>query len=183
MLVVEEKRKSNVVEYVILMYQIEDLIRAYNFSITEIKQKLIIPQTPSESLIPSVELWYKTIIDEMMSQKIERKGHLSRIQEVIMELIYVHNTLLNMLKDPKYIELVERATSTIEEFRKKSDLGEIHPVEVALQAMYMKLLLRLQRKEISAETEDAFDSMRILLAYLSKSYKDLYEGKLGSSDQ
>jgi hypothetical protein len=40
----------------------------------------------------------------------------------------------------------------------------------------MKLLMRLQKKEISAETEEAFDAMRILLAYLSRSYHQMKNG-------
>jgi hypothetical protein len=42
----------------------------------------------------------------------------------------------------------------------------------------MKLLLRLQKKEISAETEEAFDSMRIMLAYLSRGYHKMKSGDL-----
>jgi len=45
-------------------------------------------------------------------------------------------------------------------------------------AMYMKLLLRLQKKEISAETEEAFDAMRIQLAYLSQAYHKMKRGDL-----
>jgi hypothetical protein len=40
----------------------------------------------------------------------------------------------------------------------------------------MKLLLKLQKKEISPESEEAFDSMRMLLAYLSKSYHKMKSG-------
>ena len=38
--------------------------------------------------------------------------------------------------------------------------------------------MKLQKKEISPNTEDAFDSMRILLAYLSKSYHKMKNGDL-----
>jgi hypothetical protein len=40
----------------------------------------------------------------------------------------------------------------------------------------MKLLLRLQKKEISQETEASFDTMRVLLAYLSQAYHKMRSG-------
>ena len=44
--------------------------------------------------------------------------------------------------------------------------------------MYMKLLLRLKKQEISAETEEAFDAMRVLLAYIARTYKQMKSGEL-----
>ena len=51
-------------------------------------------------------------------------------------------------------------------------------IEIAFHALYMKLLLKVQKKDISPESENAFDSMRILLAYLSKSYHKMKNGEL-----
>ena len=66
----------------------------------------------------------------------------------------------------------------INDFKQKSNLKDKNDIEIAFHAMYMKLLLRLQKKEISAETEDAFDSMRIMLAYLSRGYHKMKSGDL-----
>jgi hypothetical protein len=38
--------------------------------------------------------------------------------------------------------------------------------------------LRLKGKEISAETEEAFDAMRIVLAYISRAYNQMQKGEL-----
>ena len=54
----------------------------------------------------------------------------------------------------------------------------MHPVDVCFHALYMKLLMRLQKQEISAETEHAFDSMRILVAYLAKAYHNMKAGDM-----
>jgi hypothetical protein len=42
----------------------------------------------------------------------------------------------------------------------------------------MKLLMRLKKQEISSETEEAFDTMRIQLAYLVKAYHQMKNGTL-----
>jgi hypothetical protein len=74
--------------------------------------------------------------------------------------------------------LLEQATPSIEEFKSKSNLKDKNNVELILHAMYMKLLMRLKKQEISSETEEAFDAMRILLAYLVKSYHEMKNGTL-----
>jgi len=40
----------------------------------------------------------------------------------------------------------------------------------------MKLQLKVRKQDISPETEDAFDKMRIQLAYLSREYKRMKSG-------
>jgi len=111
----------------------------------------------------------------MKNQKIEKIGHLVSTQEILIELSYLHNTMVSM-ENIKYSGVYSHATNYIDEFKAKSNLKDKNHIEIAFHAMYMKLLLKLQKKEISAETEDAFDSMRIMLAYLSKSYHKMKSG-------
>jgi hypothetical protein len=60
----------------------------------------------------------------------------------------------------------------------KSNLKDKNHLETAFHGLYMKLLLKLQKKDISSETEEAFDSMRILVAYLSRAYHKMKNGDL-----
>jgi|SRR5690554_3460332 len=174
----EEKLQSNIAEYVIYMYQIEDMIRAYNFDIDKIREHIIKPQVKSESFEKEMVNWYQDLISEMKSRGLEKKGHLHRIGEVLTEIIYLHNTLKDVVEDKKYLGLLEAAEENVKAFRKKSDLDTVHLVEVCFQALYMKLLLRLQNKEIGAESEAAFDTMRIVLAYLTQAYHQMKEGNM-----
>lgn len=45
----------------------------------------------------------------------------------------------------------------------------------------MKLLIRFNKQEISSETEKAFDTLRIQLAYLVKAYHQIKNGTLSYS--
>ena len=83
-----------------------------------------------------------------------------------------------MPDDTKYKEVYDAANKYLEEFKLKSDLKDKNHIEIAFHAMYMKLLLKLQKKEISPETEEAFDGMRMMLAYLSRSYRRMKAGDL-----
>ena len=178
MFVAQQKLNENIAEYILYMYQIEDVIRAYNFEIDRIMDEYVSAQLPDQSFLMQYRTWYAQLIAQMQSQKIEKSGHLYLIQEVLIELSYLHNTLLNMSDDIRYKELYQVAVEHIEEFKQKSNLKDKNHIEIIFHALYMKLLLRLQKKEISAETEEAFDAMRILAAYLSRAYHQMKSGTL-----
>lgn len=178
MLIARQKEQENIAEYVLYMYQVEDVIRAYKFDLDAIIENYVRPQLPDESFIGQYRQWYSSLILQMEDQKIQKVGHLMSLNEIIVELSYLHNTLLNLTNDKKYKDLVERANVYLEEFKEKSNLKEKNNVEILFHAMYMKLLLRLQKKEISAETEEAFDAMRIMLAYLAQAYHKMKSGNL-----
>ncbi len=174
----EQKRKENIAEYILYMYQIEDVIRTYNLDADTIMEVYVRPQIDDDKLLPQYRSWYVKLINEMKSQRKEKSGHLASTQEVMVELSYLHNTMITMTQDPKYIALTDAASKYLDEFRDKSNLKEVNTVELAFHAMYMKLLLRLQKKEISAETEEAFEAMRGMLAYLSHAYHKMKAGEL-----
>lgn len=160
------------------MYQLEDVIRAFGFNLDLLMEKYVLPQLPDKSFETQVRKWYEDLIRDMKREGIEQQGHLMLLREVLVELSYLHNTLIATVKDPKYKTLTDSAGPYIEEFASKSNLHEKNQIEIALHAMYTKLLLRLQKKEISSETEAAFDSMRIMLAYLSRAYHKMKSGDL-----
>ena len=176
--IAQQKLQENIAEYILYMYQIEDVIRAYQLDVDLIIENYVRPQLADESFVGQYKQWYLDLISQMKSQKIEKSGHLLSLKEVMVELSYLHNTLLNMTKDQKYIDVFDRANKFIEEFKAKSNLKDKNQIEVAFHAMYMKLLLRLQKKEISPESEEAFDAMRMMLAYLSRGYHKMKSGDL-----
>jgi hypothetical protein len=175
MQVAQKKLNENIAEYVLYMYQIEDIIRAYQFDVDIILKNYVKPQLPDVSFINQYREWYKGLVTQMKNQKIEKNGHLVSTQEILIELSYLHNTMVSM-ENVKYSSLYSHAMNYIDEFKAKSNLKDKNHIEIAFHAMYMKLLLKIQKKEISPETEDAFDSMRIMLAYLSKSYHKMKSG-------
>lgn len=178
MFIAQQKLQENIAEYILYMYQIEDVIRSFNFDLDRIMNEYVSAQLPDTSFHGEYRKWYQTLIMQMQSQKIEKTGHLYLIQEVLIELSYLHNTLLNMANDVRYKELYDAAIPHIEAFKEKSNLKDKNHIEIVFHALYMKLLLRLQKKEISAETEESFDSMRILAAYLSRAYHQMKNGTL-----
>ena len=178
MLIAQQKYRENIAEYILYMYQTEDLIRSFDFNLDAIIENYVRPQLPDASFLSQHKKWYSDLISQMKIQRIEKQGHLHEIKDILVEISYLHNTLLNLSEDHKYKALYEAANPYIEEFKERSNLKDKNQIEVVFHAMYMKLLLRLRKTEISAETEEALDSMRILLAYLAKSYHQMKNGEL-----
>jgi hypothetical protein len=113
----------------------------------------------------------------MQKQGIEKEGHLDSLNEIIIELIYLHNTLITVVNDEKYTALVTAAEEDIVAFKEKSNFMKRHEIEVLLHAMNMKLQLKVRKQEISPETELAMDKMRVQLAYLSREYGRMKSGE------
>ena len=176
MLVSQKKQEENIAEYVLYLFQIEDIVRSLNFDIDQIMKTVVRPNLPDGSFEAQYRDWYEDIIKEMKRSSLEKKGHLDRVMEVLKELVFLHNTLLSMKEDNKYKQLCNNSNASIEEFRVKASMKGQHDVEILVHAMHMKLQFRLRKKEISQETEDALDTMRIQLAFLVREYHKMKSG-------
>ncbi len=175
MLIAHKKLKENIAEYILYMWRVEDVVRALKFDINQIKNAVILNQTKDKSIIDEITKWYEDIINNMKIQGIEEKGHLNETQEKIQELNFLHFTLLQSLKDKDYMTHHESIQETLGQFKEKSKMQTSSDVEICLHALNMKLLLKLQKKEISLETEEAFKGFAKLLALLSAKYKSQFE--------
>lgn len=158
------------------MYQITDIIRANRLDLEKI-QATIIAETADDQNFDAYSDWYKDLINKMKIQKIEEKGILSELSEIQMELFYLHNTLLTVLKDKTYEEYFKKAEDSIQEFQKKSNVPNLNIIDTCFNAVYFNLLMNLKGMEISPATKEAFDSIKKVIAYLSKEYKDMRESK------
>jgi len=108
----------------------------------------------------------------------EKAGHLRELDEQFIEINYLHGSLIGLLGDERYKGIYQTAMPLIEDFKKMSNSDNITDIEVCFNGLYAKLMLRLQNKTISPETEEAFNAFAQVLGYLSLKYKDMKEGKL-----
>lgn len=178
MIIAQEKRKTNLAEYILYMWQIEDLIRAYKFDIGLITDAVLQHfQQPEEKQI-EIKEWYENLIEMMKIEKVEEKGHLQIIKNNINELFDFHIHLLNNKKDSAYIALFQKSAGYIAEFKSKSQANEdSNDIELCLTALYGILILRLQKKEISKDTLAAVSSFSEMIASLTAKHKAFEEDK------
>ena len=177
MRVAEQKFRENIAEYLLYMFQIEDVIRSFNFDLDAILDVFVRPTLVDDSFLNQYKNWYSDLISQMQKQGVEKDGNIDSLKEIIIELIYLHNTLLTVVNDEKYKSLVDAAAEDILAFKEKSNFLKRHDIETLLHAMNMKLQLKMRKQEISPETELAMDKMRVQLAYLSREYGRMKSGE------
>lgn len=176
MLIAREKKKTNIAEYILYMWQVEDMLRALNLNIELVDEHVVKRFQVDEATAKSIHDWYDNIIEIMKKEKVEEKGHIQALINTMAELTELHFFLLHQAHDRRYYQLVTMAAGNLIEFRRKAGAGDdISDVELAMNGLYGNLLLRLQKKEINPETAAAMESFSKMLAYLAARYKEMEE--------
>jgi hypothetical protein len=177
MLIAREKRKTNIAEYILYMWQVEDLIRAHQFNIDLIDKNLISQYSQPARVKIEVRDWYANLMLMMYREGIREKGHLSILTTLVAELSDLHIRMINQEDQTDYQELYRKASGYMEEFRRKSGKQVASDIEITLNALYGLLLLRLKKQTISRETEIAMASFSKLLAMLSLVFLQVERGE------
>lgn len=173
MLTASQKRKENIAEYLLYMWQIEDLVRANGLDIDRIQTNIIDRYTDlSEQQRREMRDWYESLIDMMRREDVKEKGHLQINRNTLMDLERLHRELLHDPKEAAYAAEFYKTLPYIVEIRAKAGDAKVDEIETCFTALYGLLLLRIQGKEISRETQDAAAQISRLLARLAKAYKE-----------
>jgi hypothetical protein len=174
MLIAKIKRRENIAEYILYMWQIEDLLRALKFDGDAIYSKLVEPLQIDGAKKQEIFFWYTGIVNLLKEEGKETAGHNYHSLHLIRELNDVHLYLLK--HDDKYSALYAAAQSDIKLFAEKSSKNA-SDIEIAFDALYAKLLLNMKREKISPETAAAFDRITALLARLSHKFHRFERGE------
>ncbi len=179
MFIAKEKRGTNIAEYIIYMWQIEDLIRAHNFDIQRIDTELVKQYQGTPQQIEEIGQWYQGLAESMLIEGIRNHGHLQVLVSLLDDVNNLHFRLIDSPVHGPYQNLYISSINNISELRKRMGGKEkISDMEVCLTALYGLLLMRLKKKPVSKETEEVFSLFSELLAELSRLYKMYEEGVL-----
>ena len=179
MFISRQLKEKNVAEYLLYMWQIEDLIRANECDLERIKQTIIEPYILADDQKKELTQWYDNLIRMMREEKVTEKGHLQINKNIILLLTDLHLELLRSPKFPIYGVAYYRALPFIVELRAKGDDKEFSELEVCFDALYGVMILKLQKKEVSKETRKAVDEISSFLSLLANYYDKERKGELG----
>ena len=178
MFIAKKKRKENIIEYLLYMYQIEDTLRAVSLDFNKLDEKVISNYKVDESQKEELRDWYKELIKQMKSEGIEEKGHLSFLQTLGAEVNDLHLWLNEQKELAVYRNDYEKAKPFLLEFQYKLKSDYTTEVDIALNALYYFVLTRMKQKDINKETEEAIKIISQFLRNLAKYFKQYEEGKL-----
>ena len=178
MFISKQLKENNIAEYLIYMWQVEDMIRANGCGMEKIKKNIVDSYPLTEEQKVELTQWYIDLIEMMRRENVMEKGHLQINKNIITWLTDLHLQLLRSSKFPYYSAAYYKALPYIVELRAKGANKEEPELETCFEALYGILLLKLQKKEISEETKKAQQAISGLLAMLSNYYIEDKKGEL-----
>ena len=142
-------KKDNIAEYILYLWQLEDYLRAF-----------------PEQAETTQEL---NELNEMMHREgVTETGHVQLANNALDELEELHSQLLN--EDAMYRAAIIRLQPSLNLLKAKTDQPTMSDIEACFTLLYQIMLLRLQKKEISAETASVQQQATALLQFLSRTY-------------
>lgn len=172
MIVAQKLRKQNLSAYIIYMFQVEDVIRAYGLDADRICKEYLprFQYTPEQ--IESQREWYAGLIRMMQEEGVQQSGHVQVVRNTIILMSERHRELLADPKQPFYSAAYYKALPFIVELRGKGDNREKDEIENCLDALYGATVLKMQGRELSDETRQALQPITRLLEMLSQLYNE-----------
>ena len=134
MIVASKKRKENIAEYLLYMWQIEDLIRANGLDIDKIRTNIIDKFNLDETQRREMTEWYESLIDMMRREGVTEHGHLQMNKNILNQLVQLHQALLKDPAFPEYTAEFYRTLPYIVELRGKAGENQVGEIETCFTA-------------------------------------------------
>ena len=82
MIIAQQKRTENIAEYLLYMFQIEDLIRASEFDIDLIEKRIISGFDQPYQVKRDMREWYISLISMMKENGVKTTGHIPLLRSI-----------------------------------------------------------------------------------------------------
>ena len=178
MFVQRELRENNIAEYLLYMWQVEDMIRAAGLDSDRLYGTVIKDSGRSDAECSEWKQWYDDLIGMMRSEGKTAAGHLQVNENVLMLLEELHRRLLDSNRQPAYRELYYKALPFIVEFRARNHSTADGELRDCFNMLYGVWLLKVQGKPVSTGTGQAVRAVSALIGKLAALYREDREGTL-----
>ena len=170
MIVAQKLREQNISAYIIYMFQVEDIIRAYGLDLDRICNEYLTKFQYTKEQIDDQRDWYAGLIRMMQEEGVQENGHVQVVKNTLLLMYDRHQELLADPKQPFYSAAYYKALPYIVELRSKGMNKEKNEIENCVDALYGATLLKIQGRELTDETKQALQPISHLLEMLSKLY-------------
>ena len=171
MFIAQKLREKNIAEYLLYMWQTEDMIRAFGCSLSRIRREYISRFNYSEEQIEEETDWFGNLITMMNTEGCREQGHLQINKVTLQQLEELHAQLLASTKFPFYNAEYYKVLPYIVELRNRGANKEENEIETCFNSLYGVMLLRLQHKDITPNTQHAVKEITTFVGMLSDYYK------------
>jgi hypothetical protein len=178
MFIASKLKKENICEYLLYMWQIEDLIRAFELNIDLINQRIVstYPVKTDADRKAGYD-WYESLIEMMRLENVQQSGHLQINKNIIIDLDDFHALIIKSGQVPAYNAKFFHVLPFINQLRTKSEAG-LSDIEICFNFMYGIMVLRMKKAEIKPETLQTQTEISKYLILLAKNYQAYKNGEL-----
>lgn len=167
MLIAKEKRGHNIAEYILYLWQLEDMLRALDFSPEKIFRMLVQPHEAMGLQEKQALLeWYVEMGDLLCSEGKRERGHLDHTMHLIRDLNDLHLHLLTAPVGKEYAALFTPLAPELpklkagmggeavsQQGRSSDSYSSMNDMEACFRALYSVMLCRLRGSATDEEAE------------------------------
>ena len=177
--IAQAKRKDNIAEYILYLWQLEDLLRALQFSPEAIYSQLVAPREVADEQKHIYLLWYMDIVNLLRKEGKEQSGHLEHTLHLIGD---VHNLHLQLMQNPvgeHYRKTFARLAPQLPQLRAMISRDDVSDTELAFRALYAAMLYRIKGDKKRAEAiSDTIELVSPVVAELAAMYGKVERGEV-----
>ena len=177
--IAQRLRKENISEYILYLWQIEDLLRALQFSPEAVYSKLVAPRNADPQTSQVIFLWYMDIASLLRQEGKEQNGHLEHTLHLIGDLQNLHNQLMTLPAGKNYRPLVERLRPWLPVLEEKMGRGDVGEIELCFRTLYAAMLYKIKgQKEKQQVIGEVIESVSPVIGELSRMYGAVERGEV-----
>lgn len=180
MFIARKIRKENIAEYILYIWQIEDLIRACRFDAGQIYATLLEHNTTIDDTQKSEALnWYTDLAALMCEEGKQQIGHIDHTLHLINDLNDLHLRLLKLPVGEDYRAVFTPLEKELPKIRGFLTSGaEMNDIELCFRALYSVMLLRMKHSDKKEHIDDVMELVSPLIARLALIYRQVEKGEI-----
>lgn len=177
--IAQQKRKENIAEYILYLWQIEDLLRALQFSPEAVYSTLVKPRKLESAQEQILLAWYLDIAGLLAQEQKEQSGHLNHTLHLISDLHDLHLRLMQQQEvgesyRQRYSQLIPHLSALRARLGKESDMSD---TELCFRALYAAMLYRIKGEGEKA-VADTLEVVSPFVALLADYYHKVERGEI-----
>lgn len=177
--IAQQKRKENIAEYILYLWQLEDLLRALQFSPEAIYATLVKPRHLDSQQEQLLLAWYMDIAHLLEQEGKEKSGHLDHTLHLISDMHDLHLRLMNqqevdVMYRQRYTVLTQYLPTLRSLLGKDSDMSD---TELCFRALYAAMLYRI-KGEGESVVADTLEVISPFVATLTDYFHKVEKGEI-----
>ena len=177
--IAQQKRKENIAEYILYLWQLEDLLRALQFSPEAIYATLVKPRHLDSQQEQLLLAWYMDIAHLLEQEGKEKSGHLDHTLHLISDMHDLHLRLMNqqevdVMYRQRYTVLTQYLPTLRSLLGKESDMSD---TELCFRALYAAMLYRI-KGEGESVVADTIEVISPFIATLTDYFHKVERGEM-----